>query len=151
MSALVTDASIVVKWVVDEEGTQSALALRKSVRLIAPELLVAECANILWKKVHRKELAKDEALLAARLLARADIELIPTRDLLEPATRIAIELAHPAYDCLYLALAIARMCRLVTADTRLLRKIEQSSRSPYRDVVVSLEKAAATGGSPSVS
>src|SRR5271165_3061090 len=53
------------------------------------ELLVAECANILWKKVRRDELSNEEAL--ARLLQFADIELSPTRMLLEPATRIAID------------------------------------------------------------
>jgi predicted nucleic acid-binding protein len=105
VNTLVIDASIAVKWVVAEEGTPQAVALRRGTKLIAPELLVAECANILWKKVQRDELSKEEALLAARLLQAAEIELLPTRSLLEAATRIAIELDHPAYDCLYLALA----------------------------------------------
>ncbi len=50
MNTLVIDASIAVKWVVDENGTPEALALRARAKLIAPELLIAECANILWKK-----------------------------------------------------------------------------------------------------
>ena len=58
MNTLVIDASIAVKWVVEEDGTPEALALRQRARLIAPELLVAECANILWKKVQRRELLK---------------------------------------------------------------------------------------------
>ena len=45
MNTLVIDASIAVKWVVEEEGTPEALALRQKAKLIAPELLVAECAN----------------------------------------------------------------------------------------------------------
>ena len=87
MRTLVIDTSIAVKWVVEEEGTPEALALSKSAKLIAPELLVAGCANILWKKVQRKELAKQEALLAARLLQGAEIELIPMRFLFEAATK----------------------------------------------------------------
>ena len=79
MNTLVIDASIAVKWVVDEDGTPEALALRQRAKLIAPELLVAECANILWKKVQRDELLKQEALLAARLLQGAEIELLPMR------------------------------------------------------------------------
>jgi len=98
MTDLVTDASVAIKWVVDEHGTAEALALRRH-RLFAPELLVAECANILWKKTRRDELTSQEALLAARLLQRADIELSPMRGLLEAATRWAIALDHPAYDC----------------------------------------------------
>ena len=142
MNALVIDASIAVKWVVDEQGTPEALVLRQKAKLIAPELLVAECANILWKKVQRNELSKEEALLAARLLQGAEIELLPTRSLFEAATRLSIELDHPAYDCLYLALAVENECRFVTADERFLRKLGQSRRSTLRERVISLMEAA---------
>jgi len=121
VSTFVIDASVAIKWVIDETGTTEALSLRRH-RLLAPDLLIAECANILWKKVRRKELSEDEALLAARLLARADIEFAPMRGLLEPATRLAVMLDHPAYDCAYLALAEARGCDFVTADAALWRK-----------------------------
>jgi predicted nucleic acid-binding protein len=47
VNTLVIDASIAVKWVIDEDGTPEALALRQRAKLIPPELLVAECANIL--------------------------------------------------------------------------------------------------------
>lgn len=135
---LVIDASIAIKWVVEEKGTAEALALRDGSRLIAPELLVAECANILWKKVQRDELSEEEALLAARLLQGAEIELVPTRSSLEAATRLAIELDHPAYDCLYLAVAIERDCPFVTADERLLKKLGQARRRALREKAVAL-------------
>src|SRR5258708_17782344 len=114
---------------------------RKKAKLIAPELMLAECANILWKKVRRGELSKDEALLAARLLQSADLELLPTRSLLDAATLIVIDLDHPAYDCLYIALAVANNCVFVTADERLLRKVRQTRRA-LRDRVMSLSEAA---------
>ena len=142
MITLVIDASIAVKWVVEEDGTPQALALRQRAKLIAPELLVAEGANILWKKVRRRELSKDEAVLASRLLQAAEIELQPTRSLLEPATRIAIELDHPAYDCLYIALAVANGCQFVTADESFVRKLDQCRQKSLRDRVVSLREAA---------
>jgi len=44
---LVIDASIAVKWVVGEDGSDEALALLRTARLSAPDLLAAECANIL--------------------------------------------------------------------------------------------------------
>lgn len=94
MTTLVIDASVAVKWVVEEDGTSEALEIRRGTKLIAPELLVAECANILWKKVGRDELSIDEAVLAARLLEAADVEFQPTRTLLEAATRIAVQLDH---------------------------------------------------------
>ncbi|MBO0718600.1 MAG: type II toxin-antitoxin system VapC family toxin [Rhizobiales bacterium] len=143
MTAYVIDASIAVKWVVEETGTANALVLRQAGRIIAPELLLAECANILWKKVRRRELTKEEAILAARLLQGADMEIVSTRSLAERATSIAIELDHPAYDCVYIALAAATDCRFVTADDRLLRKLRQGRRSQWRDRVISLAEAAA--------
>jgi predicted nucleic acid-binding protein len=138
LNTLVIDASILIKWVVEEDGTNLALALRQKARLIAPDLIVAECANILWKKVQRKELNRDEALFAARLLQSAEVELVPARALMESATRMAIELDHPAYDCLYLALAVENGCRFVTADKRLVDKIRRDKKSPFHDRIVGL-------------
>jgi len=86
--------------------------------------------------------------LAARLLQGAEIELVPTRSLLEAAARIAIELDHPAYDCLYLALAMETDCRFVTADERLLRKLGQGPRSWFGDRVIGLAEAAGTRDDP---
>ena len=139
---LVIDVSIAVKWVVEEEGTPQALALRQQTKLIAPELLVAECANILWKKAARGELSKEEALLAAKLLQSAEVELLPMRSLFETATSLAIELDHPAYDCIYLALAVENDCPFVTADDRFLRKLGQGRRVALRHRAISLTEAA---------
>lgn len=142
MTRFVIDASIAIKWVVEEDGTRDALVLRQRAKLIAPELLVAECANILWKKVQRDELSKEESILAARLLECADVELLPTRSLLEAATRIAIDTDHPAYDCLYLALALANDCLFVTADERFRRKLVRARPIDFRGRIVSLLEAA---------
>ena len=141
MNPHVNDASIAVKWVIEEQGTPEALVLRRKAKLIAPELLVAECANVLCKKVQRNELTKEEALLAARLLQGAEIALLPMRSLFEAATRISIELNHPAYDCMYVALAVANECTFVTADERFLRKLGQGRRA-LRQRAMSLEEAA---------
>jgi predicted nucleic acid-binding protein len=142
MNTLVIDASIAVKWVVEEEGTEEALILRRRAKLVAPELLTAECANILWKKCQRDKLSKEEAFVAAQFLQAADIEFLPTRLLLESAARIAVEIDHPAYDCLYLALASERDCRFVTADERFVRKLAEGCRRRFRGRVISLAQAA---------
>ncbi len=73
MKSLVINASVAIKWVVEEPGTDKALELL-AFRLSAPDLLIAECANILWKKVVRRELSAEEASLAGRLLERADVD-----------------------------------------------------------------------------
>ncbi|MGH6762632.1 MAG: type II toxin-antitoxin system VapC family toxin [Phyllobacterium sp.] len=138
METLVIDASIAVKWVVEEDGTQAALDLRSRFRFIAPELLVAECANILWKKVQRGELLLDEAVMASRLLERAGIEFVSMREMLKQATELAIALAHPAYDCIYLAVARQKNAHFVTADQRLLRVIAERASNELAGLCISL-------------
>lgn len=138
METLVVDASIAIKWVVEEEGTEAAVDLRARFRLAAPELLIPECANILWKKVQRGELTRDEAVLAARLLERSGIALLPMTGLLEQAASLAIELSHPAYDCVYLAGALRSGSRFVTADTRLWRTVAERGSGEIASLCVSL-------------
>ncbi len=131
MSDLVIDASVAIKWVIEEEGTAEALTLRRQ-HLIAPDLIIPECANILWKKVRRDELSAEEASLAGRLLANADIELVPMRPLMDAAIKIALLLDHPAYDCVYLALAEQSNLKFVTADSRLIAKGRTFERFRWR-------------------
>lgn len=123
MTRFVIDASVALKWVIAEDGSDAAASLRWATGLLAPDLIVAEVANALWKIARRGELIQDQAMLAARLLERADIELRPMRALLGRATELALSFDHPAYDCIYLALAEAEGCALVTADERLTRKV----------------------------
>ncbi|MDT9165965.1 type II toxin-antitoxin system VapC family toxin, partial [Escherichia coli] len=62
-------------------------------------------------------------------------EIVPSSVVMKSAFTIALDLDHPVYDCLYLALAAARDCRLVTADARLLARLV---KSPHRDHVMPL-------------
>lgn len=137
---VVIDASIAVKWVVEEDGSAAATALRHHFRFAAPDLLIAECANILWKKTRRGELTAAEADIAARLLERAGIELMPMGGLLEKATELAIRLDHPAYDCIYLALVRQKGWRFVIADQRLLRTVAEKAGGEFARLCLSLDK-----------
>ncbi|CDX22733.1 conserved hypothetical protein [Mesorhizobium sp. ORS 3324] len=137
---IVIDASIAVKWVVEEDGTPLALGLRKDHRFAAPELLTVECANIFWKKVQRGELSREEAKLAANLLERSDIELFGMRGLLAKATELATDIGHPAYDCMYICLAMNRNWRFVTADERLTRVLNQKAPREIANLCVTLEQ-----------
>jgi predicted nucleic acid-binding protein len=49
----------------------------------------------------------------------------PSAALLRPAARLAVELGHPVYDCVYLALAASHSASLATADERLRRAAER--------------------------
>jgi predicted nucleic acid-binding protein len=133
---ILIDASVAIKWVVAEPGSAEAILLLDR-RLYAPDLLCPECANILWKKVVRGELRPDEAEVAARTLEAAGIELVAMRPYLAPAAALAIELGHPAYDCIYLAVALQLAITCVTADQGLIQRIRQGD-SRFRDRVVAL-------------
>ena len=145
MSRVVVDASVAVKWVVEESGTAEALEILKRHSLSSPDLLVAECANILWKKVKRGELDEEEAVMAARLIQRSDVEILPTRALMESALNLAVELDHPAYDCIYLSLALENGWLFVTADERLVRKLERAIPQGLDTRIRSLTEAARAG------
>jgi predicted nucleic acid-binding protein len=123
----VLDASVLIKWVVSETLSSHAIALIQRARIVAPDLILAECANILWKKVQRREIDAQEALVAARILEQADIEFVSLRSLTESATRIALDINHAAYDCAYLALALHKKCPFVTADQRLVAKLRRTN------------------------
>ncbi len=114
----VVDASVAVKWVVTEPGSEPARSL-SSADLSAPDLLLVECANILWKKARNRELTHREASQRLSLLTQAPVQLAPSDGLLDSAYQLAAELDHPVYDCLYLALALRKQMPLVTADRRL--------------------------------
>jgi len=49
ISAAVVAASVAIKWVIQEPGSEQARLLSNA-SLEAPDLLPIECANILWKK-----------------------------------------------------------------------------------------------------
>ena len=80
MRSLVIDTSIGIKWLIEEPGTDQDVEL-PAFRLSAPDLLVAECANVLWKRVIRRELSAEEAPLAGRILEHAHVALTPVRRL----------------------------------------------------------------------
>ncbi len=119
---VVVDASVVLSWVVPGAASTPGLAALR-LRAIAPDLLVPDCANALWKMVRRGELRPDEAPLIAAILERASVELVAMRSLVAAATRLAVALGHPAYDCFYLALAEREDVRFLTADATFGRKV----------------------------
>jgi predicted nucleic acid-binding protein len=139
VSGFVVDASVAIKWFVEEpDSTEAAGLLRHP--LAAPDLLAPECANILWKKVARAELSLDEAEVIALALEKAAIALHPTRTRLGPAVKLACELDCTAYDCFYLALAQELQQPLVTADLRLVSRARADRGARFATLLVPLNE-----------
>lgn len=121
---LVVDASVAVKWFLAEPGDLEAMNLaRGDESLIAPELIVAEVVNVMWKRVAAGAIERAQAADVPRALAEVLTDLSPLMPLAARALAIAVELRHPAYDCFYLALAEREDARLVTADRRLQQRV----------------------------
>ena len=118
---IVIDASVAVKWFSSETGRLAALALLEGRdKLIAPALIRVEVAGALVKKVRTGQvaLAAIEAALATwyEAAVTGPLVTVPDDHDLPDASRLALELGHPIYDCLYLALANRYGIPLVTAD-----------------------------------
>jgi predicted nucleic acid-binding protein len=128
---MVIDASVTIKWVVPEVGSEAATDLLGR-ELWAPSLWLAEAANALLKKTRRGEITEGEARLRAQDLADAPIQSIELPILLPSAMRMAGELGHSIYDCFYLAAALLRDTSLVTADHRFAAKVAADSQLAAR-------------------
>lgn len=128
----VVDASVAIKWFVEEVHAEAARRLlADGYALYAPDLLWPECGNILWKKVQGGELTAREARFVREGLERLPLNIFPFRLILEPALEIALDTGRTVYDSCYLALAMLTESPLVTADQRLFNALCQTDYAPY--------------------
>jgi predicted nucleic acid-binding protein len=124
---LVVDASIAIAYFVPERFSKGALLwLSGPHSLLAPDFLVVEAINVLWKKMRRGEITRAEAEGIMTAMAAGDIPLLPASRYGRTAWRMAVELDHSLYDCFYLALAVAEGGVLVTADRGFHRRVTAS-------------------------
>jgi predicted nucleic acid-binding protein len=119
---LVLDASAVVRII---EGSPQAVAMGEALAsadlVLAPELMLTEVANALWRLQRAGQL--EGAGLQQRFeraVALVD-HIEPDRTLQAEALALATHLDHPVYDCLYLVLARREVAALLSADQRLLK------------------------------
>jgi predicted nucleic acid-binding protein len=122
----VIDASVAAKWYFPEPGNDAAdglLAKRTTGEreLLAPDLIVPEFTNVLWKHFRRQDCSREaaEAILALWEVDRPS--LVASSLFSNQAFQLATVLDQSVYDCFYLALALAIEAPLVTADRRLAR------------------------------
>ena len=122
--SLVVDASVALKWVVTEPGSEEAASLLDemaagAVTLLAPEHLVGEVANGLRKRVAQKVLTIDDACAALDAIAHLELTFVGGAGRWFQCLPAALERGITAYDALYVLLARDFDAVLVTADKRL--------------------------------
>jgi predicted nucleic acid-binding protein len=128
----VVDGSVAAKWYFPEPGHEAAdrvLAARIAGerRLFAPDLIVPEFLNLVWKRVRRRECSREAAEQILELWDVDRPDVVASRELAAQAFELALSLGHPVYDCLYLALALELDAPLVTADQELARAARRVS------------------------
>lgn len=122
MSKFVLDASVALKWVLQEPDRQKALDLREDFRngiheLLAPEIFHVEIGHV-FSKMHRQhKLSQQDAEIYLAEVMSTPPHLHPTQPLMPRAYEMSLQDRKSLYDCLYLALAEQENCSVVTADS----------------------------------
>ena len=153
MSVFVVDASVVVKWFVPEIHSDSARRLLAlPLEYIAPDLLFAETANTIWKKIRREELTAEEGQRLVADIGQIAVATVPCRALAEDAHALANATGRTVYDSLYVALAVRLNTHAITADDRLeaaLKKIPAVAN--HIQLVQTFERDLQAGNGPEAS
>lgn len=125
MSTLVVvDASVALKWVVTEAGSDQAAELLSdlasgAVSLVAPDHLVGEVGNGLRKRVAQGVLSADDARAAMNAIAALDLDFLGGAERWFRALPAVLDWQVTTYDALYVLLAADLDTEVVTADARL--------------------------------
>ena len=132
MKRCVIDASVVAAALLQEEHAGPArVVLLCGAELLAPDLIIAEMANVFWKRFTRGELDGNEAAALLSDFLALPIALTPSIDLIETALELATRTGRTVYDCLYIALALSCDSVLLTADERLVNSLKTTPLSRH--------------------
>ncbi|HEV7509927.1 MAG TPA: type II toxin-antitoxin system VapC family toxin [Thermoanaerobaculia bacterium] len=104
--------------------TEPSVAGRR--RFFVPDIFYIECANIFWKYVRRFNVPQDHARKSLVNLASLALLSVSSDELLHSALDLALEYGTSAYDASYVALSHQLNLPFVTADEKLIRKLEGS-------------------------
>jgi len=122
----VVDASVALKWFVDEPDSALALSVRDAhiagqSPIVVPDLLIYEVANAL---IHNSRFPEHDIQRALDTLYGLQLELVmPTAELAQAAVRLASRHGLTFYDALYIGLAQELDLELITADRRLQHRV----------------------------
>lgn len=136
-AGLVVNASVAMKWLVDENGSEAALMLRDRDLMRPSPLADRDRQCPAYAGCPPGSNAGQGARSLFALLQDAPVTIVDHDEALEHrALQLGLELSHPVYDCFYLALAERKGRRLITADSRFLKVL---SSTPYAALIIALE------------
>lgn len=129
---IVVDASLGVKWFLDEAGSDQATDVLVANRrqIAVPDLFAIEVASALVREcnIHKEE-SSHYSWALARLFALLEGGAVDQQQTghndLSAAVNIATDIGHPLKDCVYLVLAMNLDCELFTSDRRFANKASE--------------------------
>ncbi len=114
---LILDASAAIEVVLDRhKDRRFADEVQQAALVLAPDLLVAEVVNTIWKYHQFENLSLSACDRAIELALGLADSLVPAKELYREAFLLARTTRRPAYDMFYLALARREDAALLTAD-----------------------------------
>ena|SRR5438067_5256028 len=124
---VVVDASIAIKWSLNEPDSNTALALLKNwtdrgIEVLAPALLAYEVTNAFYRHIRQGDIPFDDAKRGLKeiIFKVVEFDFPENSDFNIRAMELGQQFGLPAtYDSHYLALAEREECELWTADMRL--------------------------------
>jgi predicted nucleic acid-binding protein len=120
---IIVDTSVIVKWLVEEDGhTEALLLLNKGVRLACPDLALPEVANVLRRKVRAKDTTQSQAAESLARFPKYFDLIVPSAELLGAGFALAEKVDHSVYDCMFLALARRELDAVVVTTDRVFLK-----------------------------
>lgn len=126
ISVKVVDASIVIKWVIQEEYTEDALKLRDDfldgkVEVHAPNILLLEIASALRKYCLKNFIKRDIADKVLELIVNSGIKLHEIdMDIALKSLKTSLDYNITVYDAVYIVIALKLNTVVYTTDDRLL-------------------------------
>ena len=129
----VLDASVAVKWVLPEDDSALAEAVRDRIMAgdidaVAPDTFPVEIAHALTRAERRGTILTGQASFGMRLILLDGPIMHPYLPLLPRAVELSSEKRIGVYDCLYVVLAEEQDCELITADAKLVNAFQKMSR-----------------------
>ena len=144
MMRLVVDASVAVKWLIAEDGSDIARAMTaRGEHLHAPRLMASEIANALWRKARLGEIERGDAGIMLASVPEMPVRWGDDEMVCGDAIRLALALDRPVYDCVYLALAHRIGAIVVTAD---LRFVNALASTEHGEAIITLNDYGAIQG-----
>ena len=127
MSTVVVDASVIVKWFVEEENSDKAIKIRDKyiegeIKLIAPEIITFEVLNALY---YKKLFSESEMKEISEALNSYSFGLYSLEGkYAEKTVEVAFKNSVTIYDASYISLAVMKNTYMYTADEKLIEKLK---------------------------